>query len=738
MNQPDSTSLEKRRWRVSRRGFLIGLGVTGGALALGWRLGLPALRLRMAEVFDSAEGGGGMPNNIDRSPDAWFVISSDNSVTMRLPKVEMGQGIHTALAQIAADELDAAWEMVRVVSADTLTGPVDSFGTTGSMSVMTMWEPIRTAAATLRAMLVNAAAVQLGVTVAELSVANSIVSMRANPDRALTYGEIVQATTTWEAPAETPPLKTPDQFRLIGQPVPRLDFEAKLTGRAQYGLDMRVEGMLYGAVAYAPTVAGKLRRAQAGTAAALPGVVQVVIEDDFAGVVATSRAQAEAGVNALALTWEDGPALNSADVEALVAVGEGDATVIQKEGDATVYLKPDAPGIAQTLTAEYRSPLAAHAHLEPQAALVHVRDDLVEAWVSTQLPALVQGDLAKLLERKEETIKVTATYLGGGFGRKVGSDAAMAAARLSRAVGRPVHVAWTRPQEFRDGYLRPPTHHILRAALTADGQIAAYDHQQASGDVAFPFLPGLFRPLLGADFGAVRGARLSYAVPHVRTVAWRTPLPFRTGWWRGLGLMANIFASESFIDELSHAAAIDPLEFRLRHVPDTPIGARLRRALTDVAAMSGWGTSAPAGRARGLAVCLDAGTVVAQVAEVSLEADRPRVHHVWCAIDPGLPINPDGVTAQTQGAIVMGLGSTLFEKIELSAGRITATNFNAYPLITMKETPAIDVKVIRSGDEPFGMGEPPIGPIAAAVGNALFALTGVRRRELPLGSFVVQ
>lgn len=732
MSQSTPESTQTRRWRVTRRGFLIGLGVTGGALALGWRIGLPALRLQMAEVFDSAEGGGGMPNNIDRSPDAWFDIAPDNSVTMRLPKVEMGQGIHTALAQIAADELDADWEKVRVVSADTLAGPVDSFGTTGSMSVMTMWEPIRIAAATLRAMLVNAAAAQLGVAVADLAVASSVVSVRANPDRALTYGEIVQAATSWEAPAETPTLKTPDQFRLIGRPMPRLDFEAKLTGRAQYGLDMRVDDMLYGAVAYPPTVAGKLRRAQAGDAASVPGVVQVVIEDDFAGVVATSRAQAEAGVSALALTWDDGPALGSADVAALVTVGEGDATVIQKEGDAAIYFKPDAPGVTQTLTAEYRSPLAAHAHLEPQAALVHVRDDLVEAWVSTQLPALVQSDLAKLLGRKEETIKVTATYLGGGFGRKVGSDAAMAAARLSRAAGRPVHVAWTRQQEFRDGYLRPPTHHILRAALTADGQIMAHDHQQASGDVAFPFVPGFFRPLLGADFGAVRGARLIYAAPHLRTVAWRTPLPLRTGWWRGLGLLANIFAIESFMDELAHAATVDPLEFRLRHLPDTTTGARLRRVLAEAATMSGWGAPTPAGRARGLALCLDTGSAVAQVAEVSLEANRPRVHHVWCAIDPGLPINPDGVIAQTQGAIVMGLSSTLFEKIELVDGRITATNFNAYPLITMKETPAIEVKVIRSGDEPFGMGEPPIGPIAAAVGNALFNLTGVRRRELPL------
>lgn len=722
----------RRRWRMTRRGFLIGLGATGGALLLGWQLGKPALRLFMAEQFDSAEGGGGF-GSIDTSPSAWFVIAPDNTVTVYIPKIEMGQGIHTALAQIAADELDVAWENVRVAPATTAVGPFDSSGTTGSFSVMTMWQPLRETAATLRTMLVNAAAAQLGVDAAGLVTAAGVVSARTNPDQALTYGEIVAAHSgDWTVPETVLPLKSADQFSLIGRSLPRVDFQDKLTGRAVYGLDVRADGMLYGAVAYAPTVAGKLRRARPGTAADVPGVVQVVIEDNFAGVVATSRAAAEAGVNALELTWDDGPALGSADIAALTTVGEGNATVIQKVGDVRPNLAADATGVAATLIAEYRTPLAAHAHLEPQSALVDVRDDGVTAWVSTQLPAMVQGDLAKVLGRKEEEITINPTYVGGGFGRKVGSDAAGAAARLSRAAGRPVHVAWTRQQEFRDGYLRPPTHHVLRGALAADARITAFDHQQASGDVAFPFVPGFFKVLLGADFGAVRGARTFYDIPHLRTVAWRTPLPLRTGWWRGLGLMANVFAIESFIDEMAHAAGVDPLAFRLRHLPADATGDRLRTVLTTVAAMAGWDRPAPAGRGRGLALCIDAGTVVAQVAEVSLVDGQPRVHHVWCAVDPGLPVNPDGVIAQTQGGIVMGLSSVLFEQIDLVDGRITATNFNAYPLITMKETPAIDVTVLRSGDEPFGMGEPPIGPIAAAVGNAVFDLTGTRLRELPL------
>jgi isoquinoline 1-oxidoreductase beta subunit len=223
-----------------------------------------------------------------------------------------------------------------------------------------------------------------------------------------------------------------------------------------------------------------------------------------------------------------------------------------------------------------------------------------------------------------------------------------------------------------------------------------------------------------------------YDVPTVRTVAWRTPLPFPTGWWRGLGLLANVFAIESFMDEMAHAADVDPLEFRLRHLPDGERGRRIRTVLETVAAQSQWGTPSPAGRAKGLAVSIDANTVVAQVAEVSVTDGKPRVHNVWCTVDCGLPINPDGVSAQTQGSIIMGLSSTLIEEVIIEEGRIKPTNFNNYPLITMRETPNIDVQIVRSGDEPYGMGEPPMGPVGAAVANAIFNLTGTRLRELPL------
>ena len=733
MNQPTKTTFKDRKgcWRLSRRAFLIGAAAAGTGLFLGWRFGLPALRLQMAARFDTAESGSSGFGEVDTRPNAWFAVTPDNRVTIHIPKIEMGQGIHTALAQIAADELEVDWALLTVALANTIDGPNDGSGTTGSMSVTSLWTPLREVAATMRQMLVNAAAEQLGVPASQLTAQNSTVIVKANPDRVLTYGEIVAAhTEAWEVPEEAPTLKTPDQYRYIGQALPRVDFQEKLTGRARYGFDMRLEGMLYGAAAYPNTVAGHITSASPGSAAAEPGVVAVLAENEFAGVAAESRVLAEAALNKLTIEYEDGPLLNMDDIRQTVSVGAGEATVIQRVGDANSAL--ESGDFARTYLAEYRTPLAAHAHLEPQAALVDVRADLVEAWVSTQMPELVRGTLAETLGRDLEEIKVYSTYIGGGFGRKAGTDAAVEAARLSEAAGRPVHVGWTRAKEFRAGYLRPPTHHLLKAGLTADGRIQALDHQQASADVAYLFLPAFFPIIAGADFGATRGARLTYDIPDLRTVAWRTELPFPTGWWRGLGLLANIFAIESFVDELAELAGSDPLSFRLAHLPDNRLGQRLRGVLERVAEIADWGGTLPAGHAHGVAVSADAGTMVAQIAEVSLEGETPRIHKVHCAIDPGLPINPDGIVAQTQGAIIMGLGSTLFEEITIENGQITNSNFDTYQLMTMKETPEIAVEIIRSGDDPFGMGEPPIGPIAAAVGNGLYAATGQRLRNLPL------
>jgi isoquinoline 1-oxidoreductase beta subunit len=344
----------------------------------------------------------------------------------------------------------------------------------------------------------------------------------------------------------------------------------------------------------------------------------------------------------------------------------------------------------------------------------------------------VRDAVAEALGREPETVTVQPAYLGGAFGHKVLEKAQVEAARLSRAAGRPVHLVWSRTEDFKNGFLRPMTHHVLRATLGSDGRMAAMEHHQASGAVALPFLPGVFGAIIGHDFGAWRGARILYRVPDKRTVATVVKLPVSTGWWRGLGLMANSFAIESFVDEMAQAAGVDPLEFRLQHLPDDPIGQRMRTALITAAEQAGWGSALPAGHGRGIACIADYGTVVAEVAEVAVEAGQIRVAKVTAAVDPGVVINPDGAEAQVEGNIVMGLSSALLEEATVKDGALVPENFGAYRLLTMAAAPEIEVVLLQGADTPSGLGEPPIGPLPAAVANAVFAATGSRLRRLPL------
>ncbi len=727
-NQPtnNQTKPTKRRWRPSRRGFLIGTGIAGGGLALGFVFGVPALRLTAARYLDGAAGPGGFVND----PTAWFEISPDNSVRLFVPKVEMGQGIHTAIAQIGAEELAIAWERLAVQQASTHVGPADSFGTGASNSVTSSYGPLREAAAILRTLLVGEAAVALALPATSLEAVDGGVQVVGDPTQRLTYGEIVARQPAWEVPKGAPALKPVADFTVIGQSKPRVDIPAKVTGQAVYGFDMRMDGMLYGAVARPPTLEAKLVSAAEGTAMQVDGVVQVVIKDDFAGVVATSRAAARVGVNQMAIVWDAGKLWQQAEIEELLAIGDKGGVTVQKEGDAPRLL---ADGVS--FSAEYFTPLAAHASLETQAALANVVGDKATVWASTQAQNSTAGNVAEALGFKSEQVEVIPTFLGGGFGRKSVSQAAREAAILSQAAGVPVHVGWDRTEEMRSGYFRPPVRNKLYAKLDESGKITAMEHRQASGDVLFAFFPDIAATVLGADFGAWRGGAIHYGgIPNRRTLAWRSVLPIATASWRGLGLMPNAFAVESFVDELAHLAGQDPLAFRLAHLTDEFNDQRMAAVLQAAADLAGWGTPLPEGRARGIACATDVDTAVAQVAEVSVGEDgRVRVHRISAAMDCGLVINPDGATAQVQGNIIWGIGSALLEEITVKDGAVQPANFDTYPLLTMKEAPQIDVVLLEAGDGvPRGVGEPAIGPTAPAIANALFALTGVRARRLPL------
>lgn len=712
------------RWRPTRRGFLIGLGVLGGGLALGIPLGLPQIRLTAARFLDNASS----PGTSDVQPFAWFEVTPQSRLRLYVAKVEMGQGIHTALAQIGAEELGLAVTDLEVVQASTHTGPDDAFGTAGSSSVSGVYASLRQAAATLRKILQDEAGVALGVAPAELSIDADGFVVTDRPSNRIAFWPLVARKSEWTLPDPLPPVKAVSDFQVIGSSAQRLDIPAKVTGAAQYGFDMRLDGMRYGAVARPPRIEAKLINAGAGDAMGVPGVEQVVIREGFAGVVATSRAAAKEGVRRLALEWEEGPAWQQEEIEALVAVGESDGVHVQKEGNAARLLQAGA-----TLSADYFTPLAAHTSMEPPAALAHVTPTKTTVWASVQSQSATQSDVAKALGVKAETVEVIPTYLGGGFGRKSLSEPGREAAILSQAAGAPVHVGWDRTEDLRHGFFRPPTRHRLAARLDESGKISAIEHRQASGDVLFAFFPAAAAAVLGADFGAWRGATFHYGgIPNRETIAWRAKLPVRTASWRGLGLLPNTFAVETFMDELAAQAGQDPLAFRLAHLGEGDGDRRMAAVLKAAAEKAGWGQPLAAGHALGIACCTDVDTKVAQVAEISVEEGRIRVHKVTAAMDCGLVINPDGAAAQVQGNVMWGVGSALLEDISIRDGAVVAANFDGYPLLSMREAPNVEVVLLEAGDgKPRGVGEPAIGPTAAAIGNALYALTGQRLRRLP-------
>ncbi len=732
LNDDQGKAEAERKWYVSRRGFLIGCATSGAALALGIPLGLPVARRKIAQVM---EDGAGPPSG-PLDPLVWIEILPDERVRLFVTKTEMGQGIHTALAQIAGEELEIAWEKLDVIHANTSRGGDSYRGTKGSTSVRTLYDPLRQAAATLREMLRTQAASHLGIPVENLVARDGAFQVAGDPDARVSYGTLVAGEVDWQVPEADVPLKSATEFKLIGQSIPRIDLPAKVTGQAVYSHDVRVEGMLYGAVAHAPTLEARMVSAQLGQAAEMAGVIQVVIdvENGFAGVVAESRVQAIAARDTLEIEWDEGYPWQQAELEEIVTVGGPDGTNIRREGDAPSILARGA-----SLVAEYRTGFGAHATLETQAALANVHSGAGRVWTSTQFELNVRSSVANALGVEKEQIQVTPTHVGGGFGRKTSSgpiaDVAVEAALLSRAVGAPVHVSWDRAEEMRCGYFRPLTQHKFSATLDGSGRIEAIEILQASGDAVYSIFPALVSRVIGFDFGAARGLLVSYAVPNFEITVWRKTLAVPTGTWRGVGLFPNIFPIESFMDELAHAAGADPLQFRLDHLPDSPLGQRMRAVLEAAAERSGWGTTLPKGRAQGIACCNDADSVVAQIAEISIDQDtgQIRVHRVTAAMDCGRTINPNGVTAQVEGAIVMGASAALMEEITVKDGRVEAGNFDHYPLLKLRDAPDVETILLQAPDgRPRGAGEPAMGPIAPAIGNALFALTGARLRRLPM------
>jgi isoquinoline 1-oxidoreductase beta subunit len=718
-NQPTNKPINKRR-RLSRRQFLVGAGVTTAGLCVAFYVGVPKLQQYLAENVGSF-----LPQATD-DPNAWLRVLPNNRVQFLINKMEMGQGIQTALTQIVADELEVAFELIDAPYVSTKFAS-DAFGTAGSFSVSTSYFALRRAAAEARETLKQLAAQKLGVEVSALSARHGRIVVTADATKSVAYGELVSDQKIVRTLKDKPALKDVKDFKVIGQNVPRIDIPDKVTGKAQYGYDMWVEGMLHGKVARPPTLGATVGKVNASAASQLPGV-QVVVEGEFVGVVAQTEEQATMAINTIEIEWKEGRQWQQADIDALINV-EGSGTVIRERGN----MNDGWSRATQKLSATYRTPFATQTPMEVQGAVADVRGDNAKVWASTQAPSSVQSQAASAIGLKTEQVEVQPMYIGGGYGRKTFSDAAVDAARLSKAAGKPVRVAWSRADEFQYGHLRPPTLSQFEAGLDAQGNITAWDHKQASGLVLFSYFPAAMRYLLGSDFGAARGALTEYDFANQRTTAFLCELPVKTGPWRGLGLIANVFAVESFMDELAHAAKADPLEFRLRQLDEK--SERMRAVLQAVAKKAEWGKPLGEGRGRGIACCLDAGSYVAQVAEVTVNraTGKVKVERVVTAFDCGLMVNPRNIEAQIEGNVMWGVSTALIEELVVKDGRLAPTNFDQYPIITMRDAPDTEhVLLNRPELPPSGVGEPPIGPVAAAVGNAIFNATGARLRQLPM------
>jgi len=708
---------------LTRRRFLVA-SATGVGLLLGsGYLSRGLWRRYLAGVVNTMESPYGGPTD----PSLWFEIRPDNTILLHSTKVEMGQGTFTGLAQIAAEELEVEMAQLQVVHASSASGNLDPFGTGGSTSISSLWQPLREMAATLREMLRTEGARQLGVEPSAVTIRNGVLSAGG---RSLTFGEVAAAGGKWEVP-DVPPLKEPGSYRFVGQPVARVDLEDKVLGRPIFGMDAELPGMLYGSVVRPSRIGARMVRADGSEAEAMPGVVQVVIEEDFAAVAAESYTQAEQAKAAIAVEWETERSWELEDIRAMVRVGEGTPHPIQKEGEVDSALSERA-----VIESRYTSPIGAHAQIEPGVAVAEVTEEGARVLISTQVVALTRKEVARALGLKPEQVDVQPMFLGGGFGRRLHTPIAVDAARLARAVGRPVKCMMNRQEEFQRDTFRPPTHHRLRATLNDDRLIEAMHHDISSGDVMHgsPLLPAIVGTIVGNDIGAWRGGMIQYrAIPNHGATSWRVELPFATSWWRSLGLLANTFAIESFMDELAEQAGRDPVEFRLAHTPDDERGRRLKAVIREASERAGWTTEVRDGVAMGFAASTDANTPCAQVAEVSIEEGRIRVHRVTCAIDPGVAVNPDQIRAQCEGSIIMGLSASLFEEMTIRDGVLSPTIYGPYRMALLRDAPReIDVHILENTDSPGAVGEPPLGPIGAAVANAVARLTGTRLRDMPL------
>ncbi|MFM0510784.1 xanthine dehydrogenase family protein molybdopterin-binding subunit [Paraburkholderia sp. RL17-373-BIF-A] len=752
---------------LKRRTFLLGGAGAVGALLVGWSVLPPGQRLTASMPLPAQ--GTQVPLN------GWVKIAADNSVTIMMCKAEMGQGIHTGLAMLLAEELDADWSQVRVEDSPIdkiynsvqaiiddlpfrpdddstvkrttvwmtrkLVREAGTMMTGGSSSINDLWTPMREAGASARAMLISAAAAQWKVPAGECRAEGGQV-LHPSGHKA-SFGELSSMAAQQALPRKVA-LKDPADFKLIGKPLRRIEAASKINGTARFGIDVLPDGLLYASVEMCPTLGGSVAKFDATAAGKMPGFIKAFAVAPYSGgsggvaVIADNPFRATNAVAAIDVSWHDGPAakLSNADVDRRLAqaLDDSDGHAYYHLGDVDAALSR----AARTVSAEYRAPYLAHGAVEPLNCTVQVADGAATVWVSTQMPGLARHHVAKVLDLDVDKVDVQTLLIGGAFGRRLELDFIAQAAAIAReGGGRPVQTLWSRAQDFTHDFYRPACLSRLKAGFDNDGKLVAWQATSASQAIVPEALARYYgAPRLPIDKTTCEGAfDQPYEWPAARVAHKIVELPVPVGFWRSVGHSHQAFFTEGFTDELAVATGKDPIAFRAALLEQHP---RHLAVLKRVAALSDWErplTRAADGapRARGVALHEAFGSVVAQVAEVSVGPGKKiRVHRVVCVIDCGMPVNPNLIRQQMESAIVFGLSTALQDEITLVNGQVQQKNFTDFPVVRIDDCPVIDTDIMPSQMHPQGVGEAGVPPVAPAVANAVFKLTGQRLRSLPL------
>lgn len=700
---------------TSRRNFLKTTSLATGGLLMG--VALPGAKLEA------------MAAGMVHTPNAWVHIADNNTITLISARSEMGQGVYTSMPMLIAEELNVDIRKIKVSIAppnaklygNPLLGGPQLTG--GSTSVRDGWEKLRVAGAQVREMLISAAAAKWKVDPSELKAENGMVF--GPKGKKATYGQLAEAASKLPVP-EKVTIKDPKDFRIVGKRTLRLDSPAKVNGTARFGIDVKLPGMVYAALEQCPVIGGTVKSYDASKAKSMPGVIDVVEIPDGVAVVANSWWRANQARKALVITWDEGKGAQLNDQAMLEGIRAASKTgkplELKKVGDAEGVIAASQKVVRR----EYVSQLLSHSPLEPMNFTAHYDNGKVKLIGPTQWQDAAQNNIAAAVGVKPADVTLETTFLGGGFGRRIDQDFIIQAAQISKAVGKPVKLVWSREDDMTHDFYRPQAVNTLAASLGADGKPTAMTFRLTSQSITgrvFGLPPEVQDPLM------IEAAVAGYEIPATKHDIVKHDAGLRVGYWRSVSHALNAFANESFMDELAKEAGQDPYQYRMALLKNQP---RFANVLKLAAEKAGWGTPLPAGRARGIALMEGYDSYLAEVAEISMEGGAVKVHRVTVAADLGRMVNPDTVEAQIQSGVVFGMGAALMQEITLQNGRVQQTNFNTFPIVRMNEAPVIDVVLVESTEKPGGIGEPSTSLIAPAIANAVATLTGKRVRKLPL------